>query len=75
MDPCRCNLLLLTDVKENPVLDSIKNRAGKKKSKVNDFNSSVLCHILSIALQYCQIQLVASFFTAKVLNTALNIML
>lgn len=77
MDPCRGNLLLLTDVKENPVLDSIKNRAGKKKkkSKVNDFNSSVLCHILSIALQYCQIQLVASFFTAKVLNTALNIML
>lgn len=47
VDPCRCDLLLLTDVKENPVLDSIKNCAGEKKKNKpteteNIFNLSVL---------------------------------
>lgn len=30
MDPCRGDLLLLTDVKEDPVLDSTRNWAGRK---------------------------------------------
>lgn len=47
MDPCRCNLLLLTDVKENPVLDSIKNCAGKKKKKkAKSMFSILVCFVI-----------------------------
>lgn len=33
MDPCSRDLLLLTDVKEDSVLDSTRNWVGKKNKK------------------------------------------
>lgn len=42
MDPCSCDLLLLTDVKEDPVLDSTRNWAGKKNKQQKLKTSSIL---------------------------------